>query len=514
MTNVIDFRPILFVAGMLLTALAVAMLIPTIAEASAGDQDWLIFLTSAAVTLFIGIGLILANYQDTLELSIREAFLLTTTSWVIVAAFAALPFAFSDLGLSYTDAFFEAMSGITTTGATVLIGLDDAPAGILIWRGLLEWLGGVGIIVVALAILPFLQVSGMQLFHTEFSDRTEKVLPRVTQIAAAIGAIYLLLSVICFLALWTTGMTAFDAFAHALTTISTGGFSTSDESIGHFASAEVEVVIILFMIVGSLPFALYLDVVRGRPRALWRDSQVRAFAGVLLTGTVLLIGVAVAGERLGLRGGATLIDLQCRLDHYGHRICHSRLRAVGWLRAGRVLFLYVSWRLRRIHILRHQDVSFSGVVCDRERPDAATVAPAWRVHSPLQPSPHSRHRQQRGYVVLFLVSRDLCRFDLGSDCAGSRLHHQRVECGGRDYQCRPGAWPHRGARWQLRRISRSCKMAFGRRHAAGSSRTAHRFGVVHAPFLASLSCGLRFTAAPPTNQGGNIVLNCKQSRDQ
>jgi len=286
---VIDFRPILFVAGMLLIALAVAMLIPTIVEASAGDEDWLIFLTSAAVTLFIGVSLILANYQDTLELSIREAFLLTTTSWIIVAVFAALPFAFSDLGLSYTDAFFEAMSGITTTGATVLVGLDDAPAGILIWRGLLEWLGGVGIIIVALAILPFLQVSGMQLFHTEFSDRTEKVLPRVTQIAAAIGAIYLLLSVICFFALWIAGMTPFDAFAHALTTISTGGFSTSDKSIGHFSSAEVELVVILFMIVGSLPFALYLDVVRGRPQALWRDSQVRAFAGVLLVGIALLI---------------------------------------------------------------------------------------------------------------------------------------------------------------------------------------------------------------------------------
>ena len=274
---------------MLLTALAVAMLIPSVAEASAGTDGWQVFLTSAAVTLFVGIGLILANYQDTLELSIREAFLLTTTSWVIVAAFAALPFAFSDLGLSYTDAFFEAMSGITTTGATVIVGLDQTPSGILIWRGLLEWLGGIGIIVVALAILPFLQVSGMQLFHTEFSDRTEKVLPRVTQIAAAIGALYLGLSVVCFLALWLVGMGAFDAFVHALTTISTGGFSTSDQSIGHFASAQIEMVIIVFMIVGSLPFALYLDAVRGRPRALWRDSQVRAFALVLSGATALVI---------------------------------------------------------------------------------------------------------------------------------------------------------------------------------------------------------------------------------
>ena len=285
----IELRPVLFVAGMLLTALAFAMLIPTIADAIAGESDWLVFLSSAAVTLFIGIGLILANYRGSLELSIREAFLLTTLSWIIVAAFAALPFAFSDLNLSYSDAFFEAMSGITTTGATVIVGLDNAPPGILAWRGMLEWLGGVGIIVVALAILPFLKVSGMQLFHTEFSDRAEKVLPRVTQIAAAIGALYLGLSVVCFLSLWIAGMSPFEAFAHALTTISTGGFSTSDQSIAHFDSAHIEMIIIVFMIVGSLPFALYLDVVRGRPRALWRDSQVRAFGAVLLAGTAGLI---------------------------------------------------------------------------------------------------------------------------------------------------------------------------------------------------------------------------------
>lgn len=284
----IELRPVLFVAGMLLTALALAMLIPTAADALAGRGGWLVFLGSAAVTLFIGVGLVLANYSAALELTIRDAFLLTTLSWIIVAAFAALPFAFSDLGLSYGDAFFEAMSGITTTGATVIVGLDSAPPGILVWRGLLEWLGGIGIIVVALAILPFLQVSGMQLFHTEFSDRSEKVLPRVTQIAAAIGALYLVLSVACFLSLWGAGMEPFDAFAHALTTISTGGFSTSDESIAHFASAEVELVIILFMIVGSLPFALYLDAVRGRPQALWRDSQVRAFVAVLAVAAAAL----------------------------------------------------------------------------------------------------------------------------------------------------------------------------------------------------------------------------------
>jgi trk system potassium uptake protein TrkH len=200
----------------------------------------------------------------------------------MIPAFAALPFTFSELDLSYTDAFFEAMSGVTTTGSTVLTGLDFAPPGILLWRALLQWLGGVGIIAMAIAILPMLQVGGMQLFRTESSDRSDKVIPRAAQLITFIGFIYLGITLVCALAYWGAGMTGFEAVAHSMTTIATGGFSTSDQSLGRFASPAVDAIAVTFMLLGSLPFVLYLRALRGNPGALWRDSQVRWFLSVTL----------------------------------------------------------------------------------------------------------------------------------------------------------------------------------------------------------------------------------------
>ncbi|MGB1547382.1 MAG: potassium transporter TrkG, partial [Alphaproteobacteria bacterium] len=178
----LDFRPILFVIGLLLATIAVAMGVPAVVDVLAGHPDWRVFAISSALTLFVGVSLILSGRTAEMRLTIRQTFLLTTLSWLAIAVFAALPLAFSDLDLSYTDAFFEAMSGLTTTGSTVIVGLDDAPPGILLWRALLQWLGGVGIIVMAVAVLPVLQVGGMQLFQTESSDTSEKVLPRIAQI--------------------------------------------------------------------------------------------------------------------------------------------------------------------------------------------------------------------------------------------------------------------------------------------------------------------------------------------
>jgi len=279
---VIDFRPIQFVAGVLLVILAAAMMVPALVDVAAGHPNWRAFLASAAVTLFFGGGLALASRgagRGILE--VRQAFVLTTTSWIVLPAFAALPMVFSDLDLSYTDAFFEAMSGLTTTGSTVITGLDEAPPGILLWRALLQWLGGIGIIVMAVAILPMLQVGGMQLFRMESSDTSEKVLPRAAQIAGATGGVYLGLTAICVVALWAVGLEFFEAVAHAMTTIATGGFSTSDASIGKFQSALVDWIIILFMILGSLPFVLYVQAVRGRARPLLRDSQVHWFLAIV-----------------------------------------------------------------------------------------------------------------------------------------------------------------------------------------------------------------------------------------
>lgn len=261
------------------------MLLPALVDAASHNPDWIVFLASATATIFIGISLILTNRSGSSEINVRQAFLLTTLSWVVTAAFGALPFVFSDLGLTYTDAFFESMSGVTTTGSTVIAGLDQAPPGILLWRALLQWMGGIGIIVMAVAVLPMLQVGGMQLFRMESSDTSEKILPRAAQFAGAIGFLYILLTITCAIALWVAGMSAFEGLAHAMTTIATGGFSTSDQSVGHFNSATIDYIIIFFMLVGSLPFVLFLQALRGQHKPLLQDTQVRWFL-VMAAGAV------------------------------------------------------------------------------------------------------------------------------------------------------------------------------------------------------------------------------------
>ncbi|MDP6573285.1 MAG: TrkH family potassium uptake protein [Rhodospirillales bacterium] len=265
---------------MLLTTIAVIMCLPAIADGAVDNPDWQVFAASALITLSLGICLILGNRSDDFRFTIHQAFLLTTLSWLVIALFGSLPFMFSNLDLSFTDAFFEAMSGITTTGSTVITGLDFAPPGILLWRALLQWLGGIGIIVMAIAVLPMLRVGGMQLFHMESSDTSDKVMPRAAQIASGIGLIYVSLTLICGGALWLSGMSGFQAIAHAMTTIATGGFSTSDDSVGHFNSATIDAIITCFMILGSMPFVLYLQAVRGNVRQLVTDSQVLWFLSI------------------------------------------------------------------------------------------------------------------------------------------------------------------------------------------------------------------------------------------
>ncbi|MEC9153173.1 MAG: TrkH family potassium uptake protein [Pseudomonadota bacterium] len=273
----IDFRPVLFIIGILVSTLALAMFVPAAADLAVGNQEWQVFATGAALTLFIGVMLVLTTHSDVRNLSLRQAFILTTLSWVLMPAVAALPFVFADLGLSYTDAFFEAMSGLTTTGSTVITGLDQTKPGILLWRALLQWLGGIGIIAMAISILPLLQVGGMQLFRMESSDTSDKVMPRAAQIVTAIAVIYVGLTLLCALIYWLFDMTGFDAMAHAMTTIATGGFSTHDASLGFFGDARIDLTATCFMLIGSLPFVLYLQAIRGRPGGLFRDSQARWF---------------------------------------------------------------------------------------------------------------------------------------------------------------------------------------------------------------------------------------------
>ena len=285
-----DFRPMFLVIGILLATLALVMLVPAAVDAFAGHPDWEVFAISSGVTLFVGVAMALTSRAGAMKLTLRQAFAMTTLSWLTLTFFASLPFAYSELNLSFTDAFFEAMSGITTTGSTVITGLDKAPTGILLWRALLQWLGGIGIVVMAIAVLPMLKVGGMQLFRMESSDQSEKALPRAAQVATAIGVIYLLLSGLCAGAYWLAGMTGFEAIAHAMTTIATGGFSTSDASVAHFNSAAIDMIAVGGMIIGSLPFILYLKTLQGDWRALFSDSQVQSFISLVALLIVFMAG--------------------------------------------------------------------------------------------------------------------------------------------------------------------------------------------------------------------------------
>lgn len=272
-----DWKPVLYVLGHMLIALAAAMAVPTIVDAAGDNPDWRNFAAAASVTLAVGGILIAANRSPEIRITVRQGFLLTTMAWLVMSAFAALPFVISDVQLSYTDAFFEAISGLTTTGATVLTGLDARPPGLLLWRSLLEWLGGIGIIAMAVVMLPFLNVGGMQLFRMESSDRSDKFLPRPRQVAVSLLTVYGLISLACMVVYWALGMNFFEAVCHAMTTISTGGYSTSDASIGHFESPSLEWAATFFMLAAGLPFVLYVSVLSGRLGDLLRNQQVRGF---------------------------------------------------------------------------------------------------------------------------------------------------------------------------------------------------------------------------------------------
>lgn len=291
-----DFKPAFFVTGLFLTGLAVIMWVPLLVMLALNEAEWREFLISSAVTLGCGLSLAYtARQREGFALVPRQVFVLTSLTWVAVSVFAALPLLLVQ-EISYTDAFFETMSGVTTTGSTVLTGLDQAPRGILLWRSLLQWIGGIGFIVMGVLILPFLRVGGMRLFHAESSDRSEKVLPRFESVAKAIALSYVLLSGACALAYYIVGMSGFDAVNHAMTTVSTGGYSTHDASLGYFTDKSVLWVAILFMLLGALPFALYVQAVRVNPDALWKDRQVVGFLQLVMLVGLLLTLLNIQGN--------------------------------------------------------------------------------------------------------------------------------------------------------------------------------------------------------------------------
>ncbi|WP_374325054.1 TrkH family potassium uptake protein [Aquipseudomonas alcaligenes] len=277
-----SLRTLAFINGIFLITLAVSMLVPVgtllVFEQTRGINA---FLWSSLITFVAGIALVAQGRPQEGQLRPRDMYMLTVSSWVMVSIFAALPFIFAEHA-SITDAYFESMSGITATGATIFTGLDSMSPGTLIWRSLLHWLGGIGFIAMAVAILPMLRIGGMRLFQTESSDRSDKVMPRSHMVAKYMVAAYVGLSGLAVLGFWLAGMGAFDAVNHAMSAIATGGFSTSDASLGKWQQPAIHWVAVVVMILGSLPFVLYVATLRGNYRALLRDEQVRGFIKVLL----------------------------------------------------------------------------------------------------------------------------------------------------------------------------------------------------------------------------------------
>lgn len=275
----IDFRAVTFLLGVLLSLLAVFMLIPLGVEFLIYETGhWKSFATSSFLCGFTGALLATSNQpSEQIELSVREAFLLTTLLWVMSCFVAAFPFYFSEYRIDFINALFESTSALTTTGATILTGLDNMPKAILLWRALLQWIGGIGIIVTAMIIFPALRIGGMQLFRSEFSDKSEKILPRVSQIASSIVGIYVVLTLACASALHLAGMGVFDSICHAMSTLSTGGLSTKDASIAAFDSRMIEYVIAFFMILGGGPLVLYIHMWQKNMMFFFKDPQFRTY---------------------------------------------------------------------------------------------------------------------------------------------------------------------------------------------------------------------------------------------
>lgn len=272
-----DLRPVAHVIGLMLVALGAFMLIPAALEVWTGRGQPVVFVIAAAITALAGTLTALATRNALGQtLTIRQSFLLTTLTWVVLPGFGALPLVLKAEPLSWLDAYFEAVSGMTTAGTTVIPAIEALSDGQKLWRSVLQWLGGLGIVIVALIFLPVMKVGGMQHFRSEGFDTMGKILPRVADLSLMLLQIYAALTILAALAYVLTGMAPFDAVNHALTTIATGGFSTRDSSFvevspaGQYAAA-------LFMWLAGLPFVRYVQLVNGQVRPLWQDVQVRAY---------------------------------------------------------------------------------------------------------------------------------------------------------------------------------------------------------------------------------------------
>ena len=284
MTN---YKTVFFTLGILQIILGIFMLIPIIAQFFYNEIDSS-FLSASIVTIIFGTLFFLSNLDHDKKLNLQQAFLVTALSWLSIAIFSSLPFIFSDTNFSITNAFFESMSGITTTGSTIISNLESMPKGILLWRAILQWLGGIGIIVMAITLMPIMNVGGMQLFKISNNDSSEKILPKSKEIALRLIFIYLILTLFCAISYKILGMNIFDSLTHAMTTIATGGFSNYNDSIGFFNSISIEISAMIFIILGSLPFIVYIKFLNGNKKIFLNDIQIRTFIKIILISIVLL----------------------------------------------------------------------------------------------------------------------------------------------------------------------------------------------------------------------------------
>ena len=282
-----NYKTVFFTLGILQIILGIFMLIPILVQFFFKEIDSS-FFGASIITIIFGTLFFLSNLDHDKKLNLQQAFLLTALSWLSIAIFGSLPLIFSEVNFSFTNAFFESMSGITTTGSTIIPNLEEMPKAILLWRAILQWLGGIGIIVMAITLMPIMNVGGMQLFKISNSDSSEKILPKSKEIALRLIYIYSGLTTLCAISYKILGMNTFDSITHSMTTIATGGFSNYNESIGFFNSFSIEISAMIFIILGSLPFIAYIKFLNGNRRIFFSDIQIRTFLKIILISILIL----------------------------------------------------------------------------------------------------------------------------------------------------------------------------------------------------------------------------------
>ena len=283
-----NYKTVFFIIGVLQIILGIFMAIPIILQLVFSELDSS-FIASSVITLVFGVLFVLSNLDYNKKINLQQAFLLTTLSWLTIAIFGALPFYFSNLNLSFTDSFFESMSGLTTTGSTIITNLEIVPKSILLWRALLQWLGGIGIIVMAITLMPIMNIGGMLLFKVLNTDSSDDILPSSKEISLKLVFIYFTLTLICAAAYKIFGMNFFDSLTHSMTTIATGGFSNYNESIGYFNNVKIEITAILFIILGSIPFIAYIKFLNGNRKVFLNDTQVTTFIKIIIISILLIL---------------------------------------------------------------------------------------------------------------------------------------------------------------------------------------------------------------------------------